>query len=224
MPPDRRFLQRLATSFLAGGLSVEGITQRATAVLGRPYRWVRPLATRFMKAVSGKARPRRREVVLWLKHDRGLSRAWEKNGALWSVGGPLVTPLPISLPDALNWNLPTIESIGELANWLDLDAGELEWLADTCGFDYRREECGPLSNYHYRLLTKKSGSVRLIEMPKSRLKEAQRKILAKILDRVPSHRLVHGFVKGRSIKTFVAPHVGREAVLRMDMSNFFPSF
>jgi RNA-directed DNA polymerase len=38
------------------------------------------------------------------------------------------------------------------------------------------------------------------------------------------HDAVHGFVKGRSIKTFAAPHVGRHVVLRMDLRDFFPSF
>jgi RNA-directed DNA polymerase len=33
---------------------------------------------------------------------------------------------------------------------------------------------------------------------------------------------VHGFVKGRSIKTFAAPHAGRRVVLRMDLREFFP--
>ncbi len=49
----------------------------------------------------------------------------------------------------------------------------------------------------------------------------QRQILDHILDAVPA---VHGFVKGRNIQTFAAPHVGRAMVLRMDLQNFFPSF
>jgi RNA-directed DNA polymerase len=64
----------------------------------------------------------------------------------------------------------------------------------------------------------------LIEAPKLRLKEMQRQILARILEQVPPHPAAHGFVKGRSIKTFVAPHVGQRVVLRMDLQNFFPSF
>jgi retron-type reverse transcriptase len=35
---------------------------------------------------------------------------------------------------------------------------------------------------------------------------------------------VHGFLKGHSIKTFAAPHVGQRVVLRMDLQDFFPSF
>jgi hypothetical protein len=66
--------------------------------------------------------------------------------------------------------------------------------------------------------------VRLIEAPKRRLKQMQRRILAAILEQAPMHDAVHGFVKGRSIQTFATPHVGRHIVLRMDLRDFFPSF
>jgi RNA-directed DNA polymerase len=65
--------------------------------------------------------------------------------------------------------------------------------------------------------------VRLIESPKARMKAVQRQILAEILNRVPAHPAVHGFVRGRSIRTFAEPHVGRVVVLRMDLEDFFPS-
>src|SRR5262249_23565739 len=45
-----------------------------------------------------------------------------------------------------------------------------------------------------------------------------------ILERVPPHPAAHGFIKSRSIKTFVAPHVGKRVILRMDLRDFFPSF
>jgi hypothetical protein len=63
----------------------------------------------------------------------------------------------------------------------------------------------------------------LIEAPKARLKKMQRRILAEILERIPAHAAAHGFVKGRSIQTFVAPHTGQRVVLRMDLRDFFPS-
>jgi RNA-directed DNA polymerase len=81
-----------------------------------------------------------------------------------------------------------------------------------------------LRHYHYRILNKVSGSIRLIEAPKPRLKRLQRQILTEILEKIPSHPAVHGFRKGRSIKTFTAPHTGKRVVLRMDLQNFFPSF
>ncbi len=64
--------------------------------------------------------------------------------------------------------------------------------------------------------------MRLIEAPKPCLKAAQRKILSGILERIPANPAVHGFLKGHSIKTFVAPHVAQRVVVRLDLQNFFP--
>ena len=117
------------------------------------------------------------------------------------------------------WDVPAIESTGELADWLQLTPGELGWFADLKGLGG-----GKLSHYRYRVVEKQLGGIRLIEAPKPRLKELQRRILAEILDRIPPHPAAHGFLRGRSIRTFVAPHVGQRIVLRMDLKNFFPTF
>src|SRR5262249_21396066 len=63
----------------------------------------------------------------------------------------------------------------------------------------------------------------LIESPKPRLKALQKRILSGILEKVPPHPAAHGFVKGRSIQTFAAPHVSQRVVVRMDLQDFFPS-
>lgn len=93
---------------------------------------------------------------------------------------------------------------------------ELEWFADLKGLAYKGNS-SKLAHYHYRVLTKRSGSIRLIESPKPRLKELQRQILSLVLNKIPSHGAVHGFVKGKSIKTFTAAHVGQRVVLKMDL-------
>lgn len=124
---------------------------------------------------------------------------------------------------AAEWKIPPIESTGALADWCGLSTAELRWFADLKDLAYKKNQ-PRLRHYHYRALTKKSGSIRLIEAPKPRLKELQRKILSEILEKVPSHPAVHGFVKGRSIKTYVSPHIKRRIVLRMDLRDFFPTF
>ncbi len=124
---------------------------------------------------------------------------------------------------AAAWNVPALESVGDLAAWLRLTAGELEWFADLKGLGYKRDD-SRLGHYHYRILAKMSGGIRLIEAPKPRLKEMQRQILTDILDQIPPHPAAHRFLKRRSIKTFVAPHVGRRVVLRMDLKDFFCTF
>jgi RNA-directed DNA polymerase len=99
---------------------------------------------------------------------------------------------------------------------------ELEWFSDPrC---IAEEANFRLGHYHYQATLKRSGAIRLIEAPTARIKTLQRKILNSILDRIPAYPAVHGFVRGRSIQTFVLPHVGRPVVLRMDVRDFFPSF
>jgi RNA-directed DNA polymerase len=121
------------------------------------------------------------------------------------------------------WGLPALETSGALAEWLQLSLDELAWFADLKGMLSSRCDA-PLVHYRYRLLTKSSGGFRLLEAPKPRLKELQRQVLSGILERVPAHPAVHGFCKGRSIKTFATPHAGCRVVLKMDLSDFFPSF
>ncbi|HEX8711344.1 MAG TPA: reverse transcriptase family protein [Terracidiphilus sp.] len=124
---------------------------------------------------------------------------------------------------AAHWQIRRIESVRELAEWLRLSESELEWFADLKSIAARSGEVR-LRHYWCQVHQKTSGGVRLIEAPKIHLKQFQRRILEEILNPIPAHPAVHGFMKGRSIKTFAAPHVGRRVVLRMDLKDFFPSF
>ena len=121
------------------------------------------------------------------------------------------------------WDVPAIESVAGLAAWLRLTPEELDWFADLKNLGRHARVSEPLRHYHYRMFVKRSGSVRLIEAPKQRMKTLQRQILSEILDRIPPHEAAHGFVRGRSIRTFAEPHVARAVVLRMDLKDFFPS-
>jgi hypothetical protein len=161
-------------------------------------------------------------VVEFLANDEKFQRLWRRYSQGWSIAERL-TELQHMQPVAAaqGWGLPAIESVGALAEWLSLTVGELEWFADLKGLAHRGSP--QLRHYHYRVLDKQFG-VRLMEAPKPRLKKLQRQILGHILDRVPLHPAVHGFVKGRSIKSCIDPHIGRRVILRMDLQDFFPSF
>jgi len=222
--PDSLLLKALAASFLAGEPTVEQLVARGARVLGQPWRWLRPLAERYVNALGGRTRPRQRDVVRFFLHDLGLKRARSKYFHELSVEHWLAVPQQMQPVDAAKaWDIPAIESAGALAEWLGLNPNQLRWFADLTGIGYHKGKL-KLGHYHYRILAKSYGNIRLIEAPKLRLKELQRQILARILEKIPAHPAVHGFVKGRSIKTFVAPHVGRGAVLRMDLQDFFPTF
>ena len=120
------------------------------------------------------------------------------------------------------WKIPAIATVGDLAAWAGVAVGELEWLADLKGWNWRTNN-PRLRHYEYRIAEKRAGGFRLIEAPKLRLKAIQRKILSEILEKVPTHNAVHGFTKRRSIRSFAAPHAARRVVLRMDVQDFFPS-
>ncbi|MEO7999600.1 MAG: reverse transcriptase family protein, partial [Gemmatimonadaceae bacterium] len=122
-----------------------------------------------------------------------------------------------------DWPLPRLETSGALAEWLGVSVEELEWLADVKGL-LRGSRQSPMHHYHYRILRKRSGGVRLIEAPQMRLKTIQRTILSGILNQIPAYySAAHGFVKGRSVRTFAEPHVGKQAVVRIDLKDFFPT-
>lgn len=214
----------LAKSFLAGALAAKEAAARGRRTLGRRWQWLRPLARQFVETFTGRTWPRLRDAAWFLLHNPGFEAAWSKYShelrvARWLTEPALMQPVAATAA----WELPVIESVADLAAWFRLHPDELQWFADLKGLCYRNPS-PVLGHYHYRVLQKQYGSIRLIEAPKPRLKQMQQQILSQILDRVPTHPAVHGFAKERSIKTFAAPHVGKPVVLRMDLRDFFPSF
>ncbi len=217
-------LNALANAILSSEPEPDAIAARLNHVLGRKWRWIRPLAGRYLQTFVGRVRPRRREVVRFLRDDPGFVEACHKHRhqlriSHWITGPQSMRPVAA----AETWPIPRIETVAALAEWIELTPSELRWFADLKGLSGKRPQAR-LEHYHYRALAKAAGSIRLIETPKPRLKDLQRRILFGILDRIPSHPAVHGFVKGRSIQSFAAPHVGRRVVLRMDLEDFFTSF
>jgi hypothetical protein len=215
-------LNQVGRSFLAGEPLPEQIVMRCEQMLGKSFRWLPGLAKRYAGHFAGKTRPRQREVVEFLRKDRKFQKAWRKHSHRWYVAQWLTEPQKMQpVAAALGWKLPAIESVGALEEWLGVSAGDLEWFSDLGGLTHQGSP--QLSHYSYRVLDKGSG-LRLIEAPKTRLKKLQRQILSQILERVPSHLTVHGFVKGRSIKSCIEHHTGQRVILRMDLQDFFPTF
>jgi RNA-directed DNA polymerase len=214
---------RLADAFLAGPWEVEGLVDRGARLLGRHYRWLRRTAIRIHGMCPAGRLLRRRQIAELISADASFVRAWDRyqlhaRAVLWTTRPPI---RPAIGPPA-GWSLPTITTPGTLAEWLGLPPNVLEWFAD-CQSRERRLPDGPLRHYRYRWQTKRHGEARLIEVPKPRLKFIQRELLHAILDRLPPHPAAHGFVAGRSVKTFAEPHCGQPVVLRMDLRDFFPS-
>lgn len=71
-----------------------------------------------------------------------------------------------------NGGCRAIEPLGDLADWLCLSPDELEWFADLKALGDKSRN-SKLRHYHYRMLPKRSGGVRLTDVPKPLLKEIQ---------------------------------------------------
>ncbi len=221
MRSPRAITRALAATFLAGNLETEQLVARGSQLMGKRWRWLRPLARRVVQRFGISARPRLATLVEFLEHDQGYQRAQERH-ELQLAGLIGATPTMCPLDQAAGWEVPQIVSPAELAEWLGVSPSDLEWLADAKQLKHR-QKCSPIRHYHYRTLSKRFGQIRLIEAPKPRLKAIQRQILESILDKVPAHDAAHGFRKGGSIRTFAEPHVDQPVVVKIDLQDFFPS-
>ena len=114
------------------------------------------------------------------------------------------------------YGLPSLPDAAAIAAAMDIDVGELRFMAFARRVSRRT---------HYRRFTipKKTGGERLISAPMPRLKETQHWILEHILLKVPAHDAAHGFRVGRSIVTGAEPHTGADAVINLDLEDFFPT-
>ena len=221
MHAQETIARSLADVWLAEAHDIDGFVKRGGEIFGKRWRWLRPLARRLADAFPPeKIPPRRTIVVQFLMADSGFFQAYNKHDL--RVGVLLATPSMRPCSAARLWEIRPLATPGELAQWLELTIPELEWLADARGLSGKQNN-PRLRHYHYRILAKRFGQVRLLEAPKPRLKRIQRRILTEILNGIPPHDAARGFRRGHSIHTFARPHVGQRAVIRIDLENFFPT-
>jgi retron-type reverse transcriptase len=214
----------LAEAFLAGPWDIDSLVERGVRVLRRRYRWLRPVAERVITAYPNLPRPRVARLAGFVWEDHRFQSAYHNQKlklrfTAWQP--PEMTP---ALGSPASWPVPAIATPTELAEFLKLALNQLEWFAD-CQAREGDERDEPLRHYRYRWVGKRtpSGSLRLIEAPKPRLKQIQRKLLDEILLAIPPHDAAHGFRPGHSITSFVEPHIGQTIVLKMDLRDFFVS-
>jgi RNA-directed DNA polymerase len=213
----------LAYAFLAGPWSVEGLVAQGARACGGRERWLRPLVRRLFGALGDAPAvlPGAQALASWIEHDAGFSRAWARHCRdgrfpFREVFRPAAVMAPAS------WQVHALPTPGALADWLSLTPRELDWFAD-CHGRLADVPPGPLHHYSYQWLAGRRGKFRLLEMPKQRLKALQRRLLHELLERIPLHEAAHGYRRGRSVATYVAPHAGQDLVLRFDLRDFFPS-
>ena len=114
------------------------------------------------------------------------------------------------------YKLPVFEDIAQLAQSMEIDLAEMRYLL------YHRN-VSRRTHYHSFTIPKKSGGVRVISAPKSKLKHLQYWVLNNILSVLPVGEYAHGFIEGKSICSNALPHVGKDIVINVDLQNFFPT-
>jgi len=114
------------------------------------------------------------------------------------------------------YGLPIWKTEEDVAAALSISVGQLRHMSQ-----HRNRETVP--HYVTFAIPKRSGGERLIHAPKRRLKAVLRTLDRLLVSRLPRSEHAHGFVKGRSIASNAAPHVGKAVVLHFDIRDCFPT-
>ena len=209
-------------SFFAGkSVKLAGFAGPPASLLSRP-RWMRPLAAKILEQF--KERCSAQQLEEFLAADGALHSALEKEPRPWPSIRRWLGPEPsmhdVSPGLSATIVVPPLATTAALAELLEISPAELAWFSDLRGQNVRASD-QRLHHYMSRFVAKRTGGYRLLETPKFRLKNIQRTLAEQFLSKVPASPQAHGFVQGRSIHSFVRPHIGKRVVVRLDLANFF---
>ncbi|RRD66727.1 RNA-directed DNA polymerase [Comamonadaceae bacterium OH2310_COT-174] len=248
----RAFAQHLARALLAGPWTPMAMRARLRRALGLARGdaspdWLRQLVRQLhaQPPFALPTQPRRRKAasaatgpVPGSAHVQTVAdavarcpafrRAWSTAPAHapWRIKGFFLPPPPpkpaaIAKLQPFVRELPPLAQVGDIAAWLELEPGQLDWLANC---QDRPAPHPKLAHYRAHWLPKGQGGLpRLIEAPKARLKQIQRRILQELLAPIPLHNAAHGGVRGRSALSHAQAHAGMPVLLKFDLRDFFPS-
>ncbi len=115
-------------------------------------------------------------------------------------------PQPSSTPATPATSSPG--NLDELARRLEMTADQLRAIVPA---------------YRTFTIPKRTGGVRIIDAPVEQFKLFQRRLLKRVLGRLPVHQAATAYERGVSIVHHAMPHVLRQVVVRLDIRDFFPS-
>jgi len=205
----------LAAGFLAAGEWTEtGLLAAAQDVIGRRPKWLLHLVRQSLELYPRPPHDRPRELAATIATRPAAAKARHAR--------PMFQPLAPTRMLTNRWRLPVLDDLGALADLLELTPGELDWFADPRGLA-RTTNAVPLQHYRVGHRVARSGTIRVLEAPKPRLRRSQRFLLDELLSQIPPHDAARGFRPGGSVHSYAAPHAGRPVVLRLDLEAFFAS-
>lgn len=215
----------LANALIADDTDKSAVKARLKVALGRDWPWFDGLVSAVHRKFGVFAGPGLaalyEPLIALIAHHRGFIRAWDAQDGPPRLCAYFVAPraMQARIYPSSEWTVPNLPTTTDLASWLGLSGAELDWFAAQNA--YARADTEALRHYRYQWVRKRSGSLRLLEMPKSRLKAIQRQVLKGMLEYVPPHEAAHGFRPRHSCLTHARLHAGQAAVLRMDLRDFF---
>ena len=213
----------IADALIAGPRDAASARLRCERTLSSRARWIGRLAQKMIALFSENWRDTaRHDMAHAIEQSQAFDRAWRAplppRLRSLPVTPPRMAPLPRALLDCVVPDLPTPR---DLARWLDLSLDELAWLTGPLERPVHDDQ--RTTHYNYRWLPKRTGGVRLLEIPKAQLCAIQRRLLHRLLEYVPPHEAAHGFRERHSCVTNARPHIAQKVVLRMDLADFFGS-
>jgi hypothetical protein len=217
---DRRAwaARNVAARLLAGPWTSQSIASGIESVLGPVHRRTRQaMVGRLIALADGTYPPSLDALTAHL-----LQSSFFKPRLDRPIAAVLDEPCFAPSPHFADLPIPRLTTSTALAEWTGQTPQRLDWLAGMRG-GHGRADSPPLQHYSYAFIRKRSGTMRLLEAPKPRLKAIQRRILREILSAIPTHSCAHGFVPGRSCVTGAQVHGGEEVVATFDLCQFFPS-
>lgn len=216
-PPEAA--RQIAAALLAGEWTSEALLTRLHQLIRKHRAWTRGFLKRLLRHAPEPLDSEK--LIAFVAADAGFRKARQKHPlrAYWlEPAREKMSPQPI----AATWNVPALCNEADLCAWLNLAPEKLSWLADVPGLEHHQNR-EALRNYYYRWIPKRHAGCRLLEAPKALLKSIQRKILAEILNRIPTHAAACGFKRGSGVLDHVEPHCNQDIVLRLDLQDFFLS-
>jgi len=131
MTSHRRFIRQLTAAFLNGPWSAAALRSRGQQMIGEAPPWLDHLATAVIEHFGAYASPSPQLLATFLASHPACRQAWsdrEKRPTIHRM--PLTSPVSAPVPGFIDSRLPQLATGRDLADWLGITDGELDWFAD----------------------------------------------------------------------------------------------